>query len=100
MHGHEAANAVIFGIDPLWMSTAILVITYVILLSEKVHRTVIALFGAGVAIVTDVLNQTQAIAGIDFNTIALLTGMMIIVGITKTTGVFEFVAIWSAARRP
>jgi len=98
MHGHEAANAVIFGIDPLWMSTAILVITYVILLSEKVHRTVIALFGAGVAIVTGVLNQTQAIAGIDFNTIALLTGMMIIVGITKTTGVFEFVAIWSAKK--
>jgi len=98
MHGHEAANAVIFGIDPLWMSTAILVIAYVILLSEKVHRTVIALFGAGVAIVTGVLNQTQAIAGIDFNTIALLTGMMIIVGITKTTGVFEFVAIWSAKK--
>jgi len=98
MHGHEAANAVIFGIDPLWMSTAILVLAYVILLSEKVHRTVIALFGAGVAIVTGVLNQTQAIAGIDFNTIALLTGMMIIVGITKTTGVFEFVAIWSAKK--
>jgi len=91
-------QAVIFGFDPLWLSTGILILTYAILLTERVHRTVIALTGAGVVIVSGVLTQNQAFAGIDFNTIALLTGMMIIVSITRTTGVFEYVAIWAAKK--
>ena len=74
------------------------IVTYVILLSEKVNRTVVALLGAGAMIVSGVINQDQAIAGIDFNTIALLTGMMIIVSVTRASGVFEFVAIWSAKK--
>ncbi len=91
-------HAVIFGFDPLWVSTMILVGTYAILLSEKINRTVIALLGGGVMIVCGVIDQDQAIAGIDFNTIALLTGMMIVVSVTRTSGVFEFVAIWSAKK--
>jgi len=93
-----AGQAVIFGLDPLWLSTAILVVSYAVLLSEKVNRTVVALLGAGVVIITGVVSQAQAFAGIDFNTIALLTGMMIIVAVTRVSGVFEFVAIWSAKR--
>ena len=96
--GTVTAQAVIFGLDPLWLSTAILLVTYVVLLSEKFHRTVIALLGAGVMIISGVLDQERAFAGIDFNTIALLTGMMIIVSVTRQTGVFEFVAIWSAKK--
>ena len=96
--GEVAARAVVFGLDPLWFSTAVLVLTYVVLLTEKFHRTVIALLGAGVMIISGVLDQDQAFAGIDFNTIALLTGMMIIVSVTRQTGVFEFVAIWSAKK--
>jgi Na+/H+ antiporter NhaD/arsenite permease-like protein len=95
---HPEAAAVIFGLNPLWLSTSILIGTYVVLLSEKIHRTVVALLGAGLMILSGVLNQDQAIAGIDFNTIALLTGMMMIVAITRQTGVFEYVAIWSAKR--
>ena len=99
---HGAASvtehAVIFGLDPLWLSTIILVVSYAILLSEKLNRTVVALLGAGLVIVTGVIDQDQAIAGIDFNTIALLTGMMIIVSVTRVSGVFEFVAIWSAKK--
>lgn len=92
-------QAVIFGFDPLWLSTGILILTYAILLTERVHRTVIALTGGrSVVIVSGVLTQNQAFAGIDFNTIALLTGMMIIVSITRTTGVFEYVAIWAAKK--
>ncbi len=101
MHGQAsetAVHAVMFGLDPLWLSTAILIITYVVMLSEKFHRTVIALLGAGVMIISGVLNQDQAIAGVDFNTITLLTGMMIIISVTRQTGVFEFVAIWSAKK--
>jgi Na+/H+ antiporter NhaD/arsenite permease-like protein len=45
-----------------------------------------------------VINQEQAIAGVDFNTLGLLTGMMVIVAITRRCGVFQFVAIWSAKK--
>jgi Na+/H+ antiporter NhaD/arsenite permease-like protein len=47
-------------------------------------------------IITGVLSQEQAIRGVDFNTIGLLTGMMIIVAITRKSGVFEYVAIQTA----
>jgi len=87
-----------FGMDPLWLSTILLIVSYVVLLSEKFNRTVVALLGGGLVIITGVVSQSQAIASIDFNTIALLTGMMIIVAVTRTSGVFEFVAIWSAKK--
>lgn len=100
MHGSDAAaaSAVILGLDPLWFSTSVLIITYVVLLTEKFHRTVIALIGANVMIVSGVLNQSMAIAAIDFNTIALLTGMMVIVSLARQTGLFEFVAVWAVKR--
>ncbi len=94
----EGAPLVLFGLDPLWLSATILLVTYAVLLSERYHRTVIALLGAGVMILSGIIDQDQAIAGIDFNTIALLTGMMIIVAVTRRTGIFEFVAIWAAKR--
>ncbi len=89
-------HAVLFGMDPLWLSSVVLVLAYAILISDKLNATIVALLGAGIVIVTGVISQDQAIAGIDFNTIALLTGMMIIVSVTRASGVFEFVAIWSA----
>lgn len=91
MHDH-----VIFGLDPLWLSTAILLLTYATIMSEKVNRAVVALLGAGLMISLGVLNQEAAIRGVDFNTIALLTGMMILVNITRKSGVFQYVALWSA----
>lgn len=93
-----AVQAVIFGLDPLWLASGILIVAYVALLSEKIDRTLVALLGAGMVVVSGVLNQDQAFAGIDFNTIALLTGMMIIVAVARTTGMFEYVAIWSAKK--
>lgn len=91
-------HVVMFGMDPLWLSTILLIISYVVLLSEKFNRTVVALLGGGLVIITGLVSQAQAIEAIDFNTIALLTGMMIIVAVTRTSGVFEFVAIWSAKK--
>ncbi|MFC1672521.1 SLC13 family permease [Pseudomonadota bacterium] len=93
-----AQHMVIFGWDPLWLSAIILLVSYAVLLSERINRTVVALLGAGLVIITGLVSQNQAIAAVDFNTIALLTGMMIIVAITRTSGVFEFVAIWSAKK--
>ncbi|CAN2040386.1 Uncharacterized transporter Mb2703 [Candidatus Magnetomoraceae bacterium gMMP-15] len=98
MNIHHGEAAILFGFDPFWLSTIILIVTYVVVITEKIHRTVVALLGAGLVIITGILSQDQAILGIDFNTIALLTGMMIIVAITRKTGIFEFVAIWAAKR--
>ncbi|MBL4692089.1 MAG: ArsB/NhaD family transporter [Magnetovibrio sp.] len=96
--GPAVEHAIMFGLDPLWLSTGLLIVSYVVLLSERYNRTVVAMLGAGLVIITGVVSQNQAIEAIDFNTIALLTGMMIIVAITRTSGVFEFIAIWSAKK--
>jgi Na+/H+ antiporter NhaD/arsenite permease-like protein len=94
---HEAPH-VYFGLSPLWVSTCILAITYAVIISEKVNRAIIALVGACLMIASGVLTQEEAIKGIDFNTIGLLTGMMILVSISRRSGMFEFVAIWTAQR--
>ncbi len=83
------------GLDPLWVSTGILIVTYAAIMTERVNRAIIAGVGACLMIVVGVLNQDSAIAGVDFNTIMLLAGMMLIVGITRRTGVFEYLAIRS-----
>jgi|SaaInlV_110m_DNA_1040235.scaffolds.fasta_scaffold00287_22 Na+/H+ antiporter NhaD/arsenite permease-like protein len=93
---HSTEQMVIFGLDPLWLSTVILILSYGVLLTERFNRTVVALLGGGLVVLSGLISQSQAFAAIDMNTIALLTGMMIIVSITRTSGVFEFVAIWSA----
>ena len=98
MHDTELASQVIFGWDPFWVSSIIFLLTYLVVISEKVNRAIIALLGAALMIMLGVLNQDAAIAGVDFNTIGLLTGMMIIVAITRRTGVFQYIAIWSAKK--
>jgi Na+/H+ antiporter NhaD/arsenite permease-like protein len=61
--------------------------------SERVHRTKVALLGATLMVVTQTIEQEQAIEAIDFNTIGLLTGMMLMVRLTETTGVYTWLAI-------
>lgn len=76
----------------------IFLLTYAIIISEKIHRTIISMFGGLLLIAFGVLDQENAIHHIDFNTIGLLVGMMIIVGITAETGVFQFIAVWLAQK--
>lgn len=82
--------------------TALLIFlaTYAVIISERIHRTIIALFGAALMILAGIAlefyDQHAAINSIDFNTIGLLIGMMIIVTITKQSGLFQFVAIKAA----
>src|SRR5436190_17916099 len=92
----HAASNVYFGLNPMWVSTVILAVTYAIIMSEKVNRAIIALIGASVMILLGVINQDEAIRGIDWNTIGLLAGMMILVSISRRSGMFQFVAVWSA----
>lgn len=77
----------------VWFVGILFVVVYAIIVSEKIHRTIIALFGATLLLVLGILTQTEAISYIDFNTIGLLAGMMIIVGITRKSGVFESVLL-------
>jgi len=96
MHEAHQAGLAIFGLDPLWLAVGILLAVYSVVMMEKFNRAVLALLGAGMMILCGVLTQQQAVAGIDFNTIGLLTGMMIIVAISQKTGMFQYVAIKSA----
>ncbi|EKU70763.1 ArsB/NhaD family transporter [Selenomonas sp. F0473] len=76
----------------------IFVAAYALIISEKVHRTIVGLFGAMLMILFGILDQETAVHHIDFNTIGLLMGMMIIVNITSETGLFNFLAIWAAQK--
>jgi len=88
----------LFGMNPLWLATGIFVATYAIIISERVNRAIVALLGGGMMILCGILTQEAAISGIDFNTLGLLIGMMVIVAVTKKSGVFQFVAIWIAKK--
>lgn len=76
----------------------IFLLTYALIISEKVQRTVIALFGAMLMVLAGVISQEQAIAHIDFNTLALLIGMMIQVLVLSKTGLFRFLSVWAAQK--
>jgi len=95
---HQDISHVIFGWDPLWVSTILFIATYLVIVTERINRAVVAGLGAGLMVALGVLTQQQAVAGIDFNTLGLLTGMMVLVAITRRCGVFQYVAIWSAKK--
>lgn len=90
--------AMMAGGNRMWLAVAILAITYVAIMTERLNRAIVALLGAVIVIASGILNQEEAVAGIDFNTIGLLTGMMVIVSVARRSGVFEYLAIWAAKR--
>jgi Na+/H+ antiporter NhaD/arsenite permease-like protein len=94
--GEHAGSSVYFGMSPMWVSTVILAVTYVVIMSEKINRSIVALIGASLMIVIGVFSQEEAIKGIDWNTIGLLTGMMILVSVSRRSGMFQYIAVWSA----
>ncbi|MFQ5345700.1 MAG: SLC13 family permease [Mariprofundus sp.] len=96
MHDSGELTSAIFGLDPTWVAVSILLVVYAMIMAEKFNRAVLSLLGAGLMILCGVLTQQQAVAGVDFNTIGLLTGMMVIVAISQKTGMFQYVAIKAA----
>jgi Na+/H+ antiporter NhaD/arsenite permease-like protein len=67
---------------------------YALMITERFNRTVLALTGAGLLLVTDVLEPDEVLKRhIEWNTMLLLIGMMILVGITRESGVFEYAAV-------
>lgn len=76
------------------IAVATFLIVLAIIASEKLHRTNIALLGAAIVVLfVGDFSQEQAIESVDFNTIGLLAGMMILVYLTQQTGVYDYVAI-------
>lgn len=86
--------------NDLYVGTAIFLLSYAVIVTEKVHKTVVALVGASLMLVLKILSQDEAFRsetyGIDYNVIFLLIGMMIIINVMKETGVFQWMAIKSA----
>ena len=84
------------GSAATWLAVGILLLTYAVIMTERLNRAIVALLGAVLMIATGLLNQEEAVAGIDFNTIGLLAGMMVIVSIARKSGIFEYLAIRAA----
>jgi Na+/H+ antiporter NhaD/arsenite permease-like protein len=84
------------------LTTAIFLVAYALLASEQIHQTTVALAAAVFMLLIGLIQQeeafhgTEAIAGVDWNTIFLLIGMMIVINITRHTGLFQWLAIRAA----
>lgn len=76
-----------------WLSLALFIAVYLCIVSEKIHRTKAALAGGLLAICIGLMDQVEALKFVDFNTLGLLIGMMILVALTKETGLFEYLAV-------
>jgi Na+/H+ antiporter NhaD/arsenite permease-like protein len=81
---------------------SIFVVAYVLIATEKVDRTKVALGGAALMLLLHITDADKAFfdshTGVDWNVVFLLLGMMVIVSVLRQTGVFEYVAIWAAKR--
>ena len=101
MTGETIVHAQPFVMDTaFWTATAIFIIAYAIIVSEKVHKTVVAIFAASLMIVLKILEQYEAFhveeLGVDWNVIFLLISMMVIINLMRPSGIFEYIAIKSA----
>ena len=80
---------------PVVAVTAIFAVTYYFIVTERINRTTVALAGALAVLLLPglALTQEEAVGFIDFNTLGLLVGMMLIVAVLKRTGVFRYLAL-------
>jgi Na+/H+ antiporter NhaD/arsenite permease-like protein len=76
-----------------WIAAAVFLVTYALIASELVHKTIAALAGGVAMILLHVLDQHEAFGAVDWNVIFLLLGMMVIANVMRQTGVFGWVAI-------
>jgi Na+/H+ antiporter NhaD/arsenite permease-like protein len=85
-----------------WLAVGIFAVAYTLIATERIHRVAAAVGGATLMLLIGATDAEHAFfsedAGIDWNVIFLLLGMMLIVAVLKRTGVFEYIAIWAAKR--
>ena len=94
-----ASTQIVMG-SSFWIATSIFILAYALIVSEKIHKTIVAIFGAALMIVIGIVTQEDAFhsteLGVDWNVIFLLVSMMTIINIMKPSGIFEYIAIKSA----
>ena len=80
-----------------WVATALFFVALAIIVSEKIHKTIVAVFAASLMIIFKILHQHEAFhveeLGVDWNDVFLLINMMIIINLMRPTGFFEYIAI-------
>ncbi len=95
----KAAHAVVMNTE-FYLACGIFFVALALIISEKIHKTIVALFGASLVLVLKILEQHEAFHleefGVDWNVIFLLIGMMTIINLMRPTGLFEYIAIRSA----
>jgi len=77
------------------IAAVVFLVTYAVIASDRMNKTIAALLGGLAMIVLNVINQHEAFLAVDFNVIFLLAGMMVLAGILRRTGFFQWVAIRS-----
>ena len=85
-----------------FIAITVFVVAYALIASDRINKTLVALSGAAIVVAIGVVGSEDVFysheTGIDWDVIFLLLGMMIIVSVLRQTGVFEYIAIWSAKR--
>ncbi|MEK6549298.1 MAG: ArsB/NhaD family transporter [Nitrospirota bacterium] len=86
----------------VWVATAIFAVTFLAITADWAHHTIVAWIGAVAMVAAGLFmgfySQEQALASIDFNTLGLLLGMMLLMAMLSKTGVFEYLAIQAGQR--
>jgi len=81
------------------LSSLLFLVTLALIFSEKINRTIVGFVGAGLmvgmGIALGFYSESQALEAVDFNTLGLLLGMMIMVALLEPTGFFQFMAVWA-----
>jgi Na+/H+ antiporter NhaD/arsenite permease-like protein len=89
-------------ISDVSLALGIFGLAYLVIITERIHKTIVALTGAALMIALGVVTQEEAFYshefGVDYNVVFLLIGMMVIVNIVRETGLFEVLAIWAAQK--
>lgn len=75
------------------LSVVIFAVALGLIISEKVHRALVALMGAVLLVAINVITFDQAMGHLDFNTLGVLLGMMLFVSVVRLSGVFEYLAV-------
>ena len=82
------------------VSSVIFVVALTLIFTEKMNRSITGIAGAalmvGIGTAMEFYSQDEAVAAIDFNTLGLLFGMMILVALLEPTGFFQYLAVWTA----
>jgi Na+/H+ antiporter NhaD/arsenite permease-like protein len=80
------------------LAIGIFLVIYGFIIAEKIHRTIVAMIGGTLMVVLGIVDQETALHHIDFNTLGLLVGMMMIVGVTAETALFKYIAVVAAKK--